>query len=116
MTHTDKITSKRKRLVENEKNLEFPRGGGNILTPLEQKQIHFQATQDVLFEHESYHDLNDVEDIEGDNIKRRKKSKKEINPKKNNITERDKKTIKIESLNYKVQYQHLRFIPLANNL
>ncbi|ODH29330.1 hypothetical protein ACO22_03757 [Paracoccidioides brasiliensis] len=28
----------------------FPRGGGNILTPLEQKQIQIQATRDVLFE------------------------------------------------------------------
>ena len=28
----------------------FPRGGANVLTPLEQKQIHIQAKQDVLFE------------------------------------------------------------------
>lgn len=28
----------------------FPRGGASILTPLEHKQIHIQATRDVLFE------------------------------------------------------------------
>ena len=31
----------------------FPRGGGSVLTPLEQRQIQIQATRDVLFEEKS---------------------------------------------------------------
>src|SRR3569833_1298645 len=30
----------------------FPRGGGSVLSPLEQKQIQIQAKRDVLFEDE----------------------------------------------------------------
>lgn len=31
----------------------FPRGGASVLTPLERKQIHVQAAEDVLFEQKS---------------------------------------------------------------
>ncbi|KAF1921432.1 hypothetical protein BDU57DRAFT_535098 [Ampelomyces quisqualis] len=45
----------------------FPRGGASVLTPLEHKQIHIRATQDVLFEqsaatrpgHDGFSDVGD---------------------------------------------------------
>ena len=51
-SHADK----RRKEVHNEvtapskEGAPFPRGGGSVLTPLEQRQIQIQAQQDVLFE------------------------------------------------------------------
>jgi rRNA biogenesis protein RRP5 len=56
--------------VLREEEPSFPRGGGDILTPLERKQIQNQATRDVLFEQkgsgkaaDGYDDDDDDEDM-----------------------------------------------------
>lgn len=93
----------------------FPRGGGSVLTPLEKKQIHIQATKDVLFEQKgskkSSDNLavgDDDEDIEMDDAednatstklsrKRKAKSKKRAKEEAN-----EKQGVRIEGLNFKV--------------
>ncbi|RHZ52376.1 putative rRNA biogenesis protein RRP5 [Aspergillus thermomutatus] len=92
----------------------FPRGGGSVLTPLEKKQIHIQATKDVLFEQkgskkpsDNFADEDDDEDIEmndaDDNAtsakqsrKRKTKSKKRAEQEAN-----EKQGVRIEGLNFK---------------
>ncbi|TKA76463.1 hypothetical protein B0A55_06103 [Friedmanniomyces simplex] len=44
----------------------FPRGGGSVLTPIEQKQIKVQAERDVLFEQETGQKAPAHEDEDGD--------------------------------------------------
>jgi rRNA biogenesis protein RRP5 len=93
----------------------FPRGGGSVLTPLEKKQIHIQATKDVLFEQkgskkssDNFAVEDDDEDIEmndaEDNAtsakqsrKRKTKSKKRAEQEAN-----EKQGVRIEGLNFKV--------------
>jgi rRNA biogenesis protein RRP5 len=93
----------------------FPRGGGSVLTPLEKKQIHIQATKDVLFEQkgskkssDNFAVGDDDEDIEmndaEDNAtsakqsrKRKTKSKKRAEQEAN-----EKQGVRIEVLNFKV--------------
>lgn len=93
----------------------FPRGGGSVLTPLEKKQIHIQATKDVLFEQKGSKKSSgnsavgdDDEDIEmndaEDNAtsvkqrgKRKTKSKKRAEQEAN-----EKQGVRIEGLNFKV--------------
>ncbi|KAF7175532.1 hypothetical protein CNMCM7691_009097 [Aspergillus felis] len=92
----------------------FPRGGGSVLTPLEKKQIHIQATKDVLFEQkgskkssDNFAVGDDDEDIEMDDAednatsakqsrKRKTKSKKRAEQEAN-----EKKGVRIEGLNFK---------------
>jgi rRNA biogenesis protein RRP5 len=93
----------------------FPRGGGSVLTPLEKKQIHIQATKDVLFEQkgskkssDNFAVGDDDEDIEMDDAednatstklsrKRKAKSKKRAKEEAN-----EKQGVRIEGLNFKV--------------
>lgn len=92
----------------------FPRGGSSILTPLEQKQIHIQATSDVLFEQSTGRKpaTNEYEDGENESdqsdqssgarqkTKRKKKSQK---AQKGKLEEAAKEpNIRIERLSYKV--------------
>ncbi|ORY70013.1 uncharacterized protein BCR38DRAFT_520878 [Pseudomassariella vexata] len=72
----------------------FPRGGGSILSPLEHKQIHVQAKQDVLFEQESGQAKKKAE-------RAHKKPKGQSNDGKASKPEQGGDTVKIESLNYK---------------
>jgi len=71
----------------------FPRGGGSILTPFEQKQIQVQAKNDVLFEQESGSSAKKAEKGA------KKKKRRSEGP---SIQVRDEDAVKIESLNFKV--------------
>ncbi|KAJ1335486.1 rRNA biogenesis protein RRP5 [Microdochium nivale] len=76
----------------------FPRGGGSILSPFEQKQISVQAKQDVLFEQESSVGVKKA----GNAGKKGKKAGKDTKAgKKSNSAADGEAGIRIESLNYK---------------
>ncbi len=74
----------------------FPRGGGSILTPLEQKQISVQAKKDVLFEEQST-----GQQPKGDKAARRKRRKSRADEKETKSS-KDDDGVKVESLNFKV--------------
>jgi hypothetical protein len=74
----------------------FPRGGGSVLTPLEQKQIQIQAKKDVLFE-EATGKKGDK--VEGASKKKKRKSRGDETAAK---TVTDEDAVKVESLNFKV--------------
>lgn len=77
----------------------FPRGGGSILSPLEQKQISVQAKQDVLFEQASGQGAKKA----GKPGKTGKKNSKDAKGgKKSDAATSGEAGIRIESLNYKV--------------
>ncbi|EAQ91152.1 hypothetical protein CHGG_03087 [Chaetomium globosum CBS 148.51] len=71
----------------------FPRGGGSVLTPLEQKQISIQAKKDVLFEEQS-------EGKKGDNSARRKRRKSRA-AEAGTGESKDEDAVKVEGLNFK---------------
>lgn len=73
----------------------FPRGGGSVLTPLEQKQISIQAKKDVLFEEQS------VSKKGGDKAVRKKKRKSRADET-DAQPAKDEDAVKVESLNFKV--------------
>jgi rRNA biogenesis protein RRP5 len=85
----------------------FPRGGASVLTPLEHKQIHIEAKQDVLFEQQSAsrdqearkNEETGLVGLEKSSKKRKSKAKasKEIHKE-----EAEEASIKIEGLSYKV--------------
>ncbi|KAL2135462.1 hypothetical protein VTI74DRAFT_8448 [Chaetomium olivicolor] len=72
----------------------FPRGGGSVLTPLEQKQISIQAKKDVLFEEEK------SAGKKGDKAARKKKRKSRADETETKSA-KDEDAVKIESLNFK---------------
>ncbi|KAK4146120.1 uncharacterized protein C8A04DRAFT_9988 [Dichotomopilus funicola] len=72
----------------------FPRGGGSVLTPLEQKQISIQAKKDVLFEEQSEGKKG------GDKTSRRKKRKSRADEDATKSA-KDEDAVKVESLNFK---------------
>lgn len=96
----------------------FPRGGANVLTPLERKQIQIEATQDVLFEQKGSkrpygaaggEDEDGEEDVDMDGAddstvaKKPRKSRKTKAKKKAEEKEAaDKKGVRVEGLNFKV--------------
>ncbi|KAL2181483.1 uncharacterized protein P884DRAFT_214576 [Thermothelomyces heterothallicus CBS 202.75] len=71
----------------------FPRGGGSVLTPLEQKQISIQARKDVLFEEQS-------ESKKGDKAAKKKRRKSQVDATVAKAT-KDEDAVKVESLNFK---------------
>lgn len=73
----------------------FPRGGGSVLTPLEQKQISIQAKKDVLFEEHSAAQ-------KGGDTAARKKRRKSRADETATKSSKDEDAVKIESLNFKV--------------
>jgi rRNA biogenesis protein RRP5 len=73
----------------------FPRGGGSILSPLEQKQIAIQAKKDVLFEEQS----TGKKGVEKATKKKRRKSRSDETATK---PVKDEDAVKVESLNFKV--------------
>lgn len=82
-------------LLKNDEPI-FPRGGGSVLTPLEQKQIQLEAKADARRE----------EEFETGAGKAQKKQKKSKTSKKGDKKGSDKKdsedSVKVESLNFKV--------------
>lgn len=92
----------------------FPRGGSSILTPLEQKQIHIQATSDVLFEQSTgrkpaIHEFEDEENgsdqlDQSSGALQKKKRKKKTQKSQGKLDEVAKEPdIRIERLSYKVR-------------
>ncbi|EGC41713.1 ribosomal RNA processing protein RRP5 [Histoplasma capsulatum var. duboisii H88] len=86
----------------------FPRGGANILSPLEQKQIHIQATRDVLFEQKGAQAQDDIDNEDGTQKKRSSKefgiksTKGKTKSKKHTIPQAStKEEVRIEGLNFK---------------
>jgi len=94
----------------------FPRGGASVLTPLEHKQIHIRANQDVLFEQAGIKrtgaaddDFSDMgSDDGGDVAQKPAKKKKKVFPKNSKQHEdADKEpAIRAEGLSYKVPLSH----------
>lgn len=78
-------------LLKDEEPL-FPRGGANILTPLEQKQIQLEAKADVIREEQAL--------ASGKPLKKKKAASKSSS-KKTEIKSSDD-SIKVESLSFKV--------------
>jgi len=85
----------------------FPRGGASVLTPLEHKQIHIEATRDVLFEQQStfrkqeIRDEKSVDPMVSSKTTKKRKSKfkgQEMTQKQDSEDE----SVKIEGLSYKV--------------
>lgn len=76
----------------------FPRGGGSVLSPLEQKQISIQAKQDVLFEQESGKGAK-----KADRASKKKKHKSAKDVKLGKTHQEEEDGVRIESLNYKVR-------------
>lgn len=93
----------------------FPRGGSSILTPLEKKQIHIQATSDVLFEQSTGRKpvTHEFEDGENDSdqpdqssgaLQKTKRKKKSQKSQKGKLEEAAKEPdIRIERLSYRVR-------------
>lgn len=81
----------------------FPRGGGSVLTPLEQKQIQLEAKADARREDE----------FNTGSGKAQKKQKKRKSTSKSDKKSSDKKdsedSIKVESLSFKVIYRLANF-------
>ncbi|EFR02442.1 rRNA biogenesis protein RRP5 [Nannizzia gypsea CBS 118893] len=89
----------------------FPRGGNNVLTPLERKQIQIQATKDVLFEQKGKNGAEfannddegslgeEAEDKEGARAKPKKRKAKGTKTKEAPAV--TKQGVKVESLTYK---------------
>ena len=73
----------------------FPRGGGSVLTPLEQKQISIQAKKDVLFEEQSEGGKK------GDTAARKRRRKSRAGEA-GTEPAKDEDAVKVESLNFKV--------------
>lgn len=90
----------------------FPRGGNNVLTPLERKQIQIQATKDVLFEQKGKNgaefansddegSLGVAEDKKDASTKSKKRKAKASKTKE--APAAAKQGVKVESLTYKVR-------------
>jgi len=89
----------------------FPRGGASILTPLEHKQIQFEATRDVLFEQQSFRKTeigldNDIEnrdvDMEASSQISKAKRRPKTKGKNGQVTANTEEPgIRIEGLSYK---------------
>ena len=72
----------------------FPRGGGSVLTPLEQKQIQLEAKADA---------LRDEEFTTGSKAQKKKKRQTTLKgDKKTTKHDKDEDNVKVESLSFKV--------------
>lgn len=107
----------------------FPRGGGDVLTPLERKQIQNQATRDVLFEQkksgkviDGYDDdddeedgdmgFKDVDEPESSTKKSRKGKNKNKKPVDQGAPAKDKDGVRVEGLSFKVTHINTFGLPL----
>jgi rRNA biogenesis protein RRP5 len=85
----------------------FPRGGASVLTPLEYKQIHIEATRDVLFEQQTASRKRETQDeepaepivLKSTGKKRKSKNRGQEMTKKQRAED---ELVKIDSLSYKV--------------
>lgn len=75
----------------------FPRGGGSILTPLEQKQINLEAKADAKHEEE-------FETSGKAGAKKKRKASQKTSKKTHTIRDDADDSVKAESLNFKVSY------------
>lgn len=92
---TDAAPKKAVVSVLKEEEALFPRGGGSVLTPLEQKQIQLEAKADALKEEEF--------DTGGKVVAKKKRSASlKKSAEKKTETKSDEDSVKIESLNFKV--------------
>ena len=101
--HTKPITAATKLSKVREEDVAFPRGGASVLTPLEQKQIQIEATQDVLFEQQGAKSSRMEVDGEEGNVTATKKPKVRGKGKKGaQPAEVEEQAVKVEGLSYKV--------------
>ena len=114
-SRTDEQPKKRQRPVNAatvpKQEPSFPRGGANVLTPLEQKQIQIQAKQDVLFEQSTGKKVQraDLEEEGEDGLpssksqepSKPKKLKKRKSGKSTEPTKEKEKVVRIEGLSYR---------------
>ena len=84
----------------------FPRGGGSVLTPLEQKQIQLEAKADARREEEF--------DTSGGKVqKKQKKRKASTKGDKKSAEKKDSEdSVRVESLNFKVMSKRKLFLDL----
>lgn len=85
-----------------EEETAFPRGGASVLTPLEHKQIHADATRDVLFEQQTAPGPKSDGAAEESTAPAAKKRKPKSKGKKNEPAEEEDDHVRIEGLSYKV--------------
>ena len=93
---------------------EFLRGGGDLLSPLERKQIQAKATRDVLFEHRTGAAASDPSEGEDGLSDDREAVQRLPYPKKSGKSGRNRNTkgpresenhgVRVEGLNYKVRW------------
>lgn len=74
----------------------FPRGGANILTPLEQKQIQMKAKADA-------HDEDELEVTSKPKNKKKKEKTSRKSDKQSSHPVRGEDSVRVESLNFKVR-------------
>ncbi len=81
----------------------FPRGGGSVLTPLEHKKIHIEATRDVLFEQQQGK-TSKTRTAEESSGPSKKQPRARFNDKKTSeiVADEIEPAVRIERLNYKV--------------
>ncbi|KAH8178609.1 s1 RNA binding domain-containing protein [Sarocladium implicatum] len=91
----------------------FPRGGGSVLTPLEQKQINMEAKADARHEEE-------FETTGKAAAKKKRKASQKPSKKSHSTKEEADDSVKIESLNFKVHHSRINGtnieVALPNNL
>lgn len=91
----------------------FPRGGASVLTPLEYKQVHIQATQDVLFEqstgkklHNDEFEDEENEKVRFDSVNRHPSNTRKKKPSQKKLEKPfrvgEEKPIRIQGLSYTV--------------
>jgi rRNA biogenesis protein RRP5 len=90
----------------------FPRGGASVLTPLEKKQIHIQATRDVLFEQHGGGEVDglasgdddeaDYKDTEKSTAPKSKRKRKDKGRAATANEQAEKPSVRVEPLNFKV--------------
>jgi rRNA biogenesis protein RRP5 len=90
----------------------FPRGGASVLTPLEHKQIHIKANQDVLFEQSTGtkrtggggddDGFSDMGSEDGEKAAAKSKKKQAKKSKKSHEGGEEEEVIRAEGLSYKV--------------
>ncbi|GAB7345593.1 hypothetical protein MBLNU457_3893t1 [Dothideomycetes sp. NU457] len=87
----------------------FPRGGADVLTPLERRQIKIDAERDVLFEQsgqkkpvsDEYGDEDDLEDADEGGAAPAKKRKKTGKKKTDGTAQGETSQVKVQGLSYK---------------
>jgi rRNA biogenesis protein RRP5 len=88
----------------------FPRGGASVLTPLEHKQIHVKANQDVLFEQSTGtkrtgdDEFSEVGSDDGDKATPKSKARPVKKTKKSHEGAEEEQVVRASGLSYKVSH------------